>query len=68
MTEEDFVAAMRCLFQVWHGTENSDEILTDVVNTIGHQCFDKKSADLPPLVRRCRLSQRSLTRPAANAR
>ena len=68
MTEEDFVAAMRCLFQVWHGTDNADLILTDVVDTIGHQCFDRQPSELRELARRCKLSPRQLARPAANSR
>ena len=67
MTEEDFVAAMRCLFQVWYGTENNLVILEDVVNTIGSQCFGIESKDLPALIRRCKLS-RPVHRPAANSR
>ena len=58
MTEEDFVAAMRCLFQVWHGTDNADLILTDVVDTIGHQCFERTPSELRELARRCKLSPR----------
>ena len=67
MTEEDFVAAMRCLFQQWYTIDNAEAVLIDVVNTIGHQCFGRESKDLPALVRECRLSRPPL-RPAANSR
>lgn len=53
MTEQDFIASMRVLFRVWRGTENADTILTDVVATIGSQCFDKTGLELRALEAEC---------------
>lgn len=53
MTEQEFIASMRVLFRVWRGTENADTILTDVVATIGSQCFDKTGLELRALEAEC---------------
>ena len=53
MTEEEFITSMRVLFRVWQGTENADTILTDVVATIGSQCFDKTGLELRALEAEC---------------
>lgn len=53
MTEQDFIASMRVLFRVWRDTENADDILTDVVATIGSQCFEKHGLELRALEAEC---------------
>lgn len=53
MTEQEFIASMRVLFRVWRGTENADQILTDVVATIGSECFDKHGLSLRGLEAEC---------------
>ena len=59
MTEEEFITSMRVLFRVWRGTENADTILTDVVATIGSQCFDKHGLELRQLEAECGSRARS---------
>ena len=53
MNEQEFISSMRVLFRVWRGTENADTILTDVVATIGSQCFDKTGLELRALEAEC---------------
>lgn len=53
MTEEEFITSMRVLFSVWRDTENADQILTDVVATIGSQCFDKHGLALRGIEAEC---------------
>lgn len=53
MTEQEFITSMRVLFSVWRDTENADDILTDVVATIGSQCFDKHGLALRALEAEC---------------
>ena len=54
MNKQTFINEMRLLFQVWDGTDNADDILTDVCNTIGHDVFKLESKDLPNFVIQCR--------------
>ena len=53
MTEQEFISSMRVLFRVWRGTENATEILTDVCDTIGSQCFGMHGLELRGLAVVC---------------
>ena len=53
MTEELFKAYMRSLFRVWEGTENADDILTDVVGVFGSRYFDRQGQQLRNLEATC---------------
>lgn len=59
MTEQEFITQMRVLFSVWRDTENADQILTDVVATIGSQCFDKHGLELRALEAECGSAMRA---------
>lgn len=53
MTQDEFITSMRVLFRVWRGTENATEILTDVCDTIGSQCFGLRGLELRGLAVVC---------------
>ena len=53
MSEQAFIDAMRTLFRVWQGTENADEILNDVVGTVGSRCWGMNAPQLRELRAKC---------------
>lgn len=52
--KRNIIAAMRGQFQVWHGTENADDILGDTARAIGYQVFNLKGEDLNTFEAKCR--------------
>ena len=53
MSEQAFIDAMRTLFRVWQGTENADEILNDVIGTVGSRCWGMNAPQLRLLRAKC---------------
>jgi len=51
---EKIEEAFRTLFQVWDGTEGADEVLTDALRTIAHQCFGLPAPEINKFENRCR--------------
>lgn len=67
MTQQEFIASMRVLFRVWRGTENATEILTDVCDTIGSQCFGMHGLKLRGLAVVCSTQDEDEPPPASDA-
>lgn len=58
MNKRKTIDVMRTLFRVWHGTENSRDILEDTARTIGHRGFGLVGAELDKFAIKCAQTER----------